>query len=143
MSENPSPAGDDLFGQTHVRVYRETGGEQGYHWRGATILLLTTTGRSSGEERTTPLIFREDGGRWVVVASKGGAPDHPGWFKNLSSSPQASIQVRDQLIQVRAHTAEGAERTRLWGLMTDVWPAYDDYQRKTDREIPVVVLERA
>lgn len=142
MPENPSPAGDDLFGQTHVRAYRQTGGERGYHWRGTTILLLTTTGRVSGEERTTPLIFREDGDRWVVVASKGGAPDHPDWFKNLLANPQATIQVKDERFPVRAHAAQGPERARLWGLMTEVWPAYEDYQRKTRREIPVVVFER-
>lgn len=134
---------DDLFGQEHVRVYRETGGEHGYNWRGTTILLLSTTGRSSGQERTTPLIHRTDDDRWVVVASKGGAPDHPDWFKNLSADPQATIQVQAEQIPVRARTAEGAERDRLWKLMTDVWPAYDDYQRKTDRQIPVVVFERS
>lgn len=143
MPEDPNPFGDDLFGQAHVRAYRETGGEQGYHWRGTTILLLTTTGRSSGQQRTTPLIFREDEGRWVVVASQGGAPEHPDWFKNLSAAPDATIQVKDEQIPVRAHTAEGAERSRLWELMTEVWPAYDTYQRRTEREIPVVVLERS
>lgn len=143
MPEHPNPSADDLFGQVHVRAYRETGGQHGYHWRGTTILLLTTTGRSSGEQRTTPLIFRQDGERWVVVASKGGAPDHPDWFKNLSRDPAATIQVKDERIAVRAHAAEGAERARLWRIMTEVWPAYDEYQRRTDREIPVVVIERA
>lgn len=133
---------DDLFGQEHVRTYRETGGERGYHWRGATILLLTTTGGVSGEERTTPLIFRQDGERWVIVASKGGAPDHPAWYKNLSADPSATIQVKSERIPVHAHAAEGAERARLWELMNEVWPPYEDYQRKTEREIPVVVLER-
>jgi deazaflavin-dependent oxidoreductase (nitroreductase family) len=143
VPEDPNPFGDDLFGQAHVRAYRETGGEQGYHWRGTTILLLSTIGRSSGQQRTTPLIFREDGGRWVVVASKGGAPDHPDWFKNLSKNPDATIQVKDQQIPVRAHAAGGTERSRLWDLMAEVWPAYNQYRRRTDREIPVVVLERA
>ena len=133
---------DDLFGAEHVRVYRETGGERGYHWRGTTILLLTTTGRSSGEERTTPLIHRTDGDRWIIVASKGGAPDHPGWFRNLQAHPEATIQVRDEVVPVRATVADGAERQRLWSLMAEVWPAYDDYQAKTDREIPIVVLDR-
>jgi deazaflavin-dependent oxidoreductase (nitroreductase family) len=134
---------DNLFGQEHVRVYRETGGERGYHWRkGTTILLLTTKGRSSGQERTTPLIHRVDGDRWVIVASKGGAPDHPGWFKNLQADPEATIQVKDEQIRVRASVAEGEERERLWAAMTDVWPDYDDYQKKTEREIPVVVLSR-
>lgn len=133
---------DDLFGPEHVRVYRETGGEHGYHWRGTTILLLTTTGRSSGQERTAPLIHRTDGDRWVIVASKGGAPEHPGWYQNLEAHAEATIQVRDEVIPVRAHAAQGAERERLWQLMAEVWPAYDDYQRKTEREIPIVVLER-
>jgi deazaflavin-dependent oxidoreductase (nitroreductase family) len=133
---------DELFGAEHVRVYRETDGERGYHWRGTTILLLTTRGRRSGEEHTTPLIHRTDGGRWVVVASKGGAPANPAWFENLRAQPDAAIQVRGEIVPVRASAAEGEERTRLWSLMTDVWPAYDDYQAKTDREIPVVVLTR-
>jgi deazaflavin-dependent oxidoreductase (nitroreductase family) len=134
---------DDLFGQEHVRRYRETDGEHGYHWKGTTILLLSTTGRVSGQERTTPLIHRTDDGHWVVVASKGGAPDHPSWFKNLQANPQATIQVKGEVIPVRASVAEGEERERLWRLMTEDWPAYDDYQRRTDREIPVVVFERA
>jgi deazaflavin-dependent oxidoreductase (nitroreductase family) len=133
---------DDLFGPEHVRVYRETGGEQGYNWRGTTILLLSTTGRRSGEEHTTPLIHRTDGDRWVIVASKGGAPDDPGWYKNLSADPDISIQVKGEEIPVRASDAEGEERSRLWQLMTEVWPAYDQYQERTSREIPVVVLER-
>jgi deazaflavin-dependent oxidoreductase (nitroreductase family) len=132
---------DNLFGDEHVRVYRETGGEQGYHWRGAEILLLNTTGHNSGKPRTMALIQRADGDRWVVVASKGGAPDHPAWFKNLQADPDVSIQVRDQVIPVHASVAAGEERDRLWSLMTEVWPAYDSYQRKTDREIPVVVLQ--
>jgi deazaflavin-dependent oxidoreductase (nitroreductase family) len=133
---------DELFGAEHVRVYRETGGTRGYHWRGATILLLTTKGRRSGESRTTPLIHRTDGDTWVVIASHGGAPDHPGWYQNLQADPAATIQVRADVVPVAARTAEGEERTRLWGLMTDVWPDYDDYQRTTEREIPVVVLAR-
>lgn len=133
---------DDLFGEEHVRVYRETAGEQGYHWHGTTILLLTTRGRTSGESRTTPLIHRADGDRWVVVASKGGAPANPSWFENLQANPDATIQVLGEKVPVRATTAEGEERSRLWALMTEVWPAYDDYQAKTDREIPVVVLTR-
>src|SRR5689334_21695591 len=96
---------DQLFGAEHVRVYRETGGERGYHWRGTTILLLTTTGRKSGEERTTPLIHRTDADRWIVIASKGGYPEHPGWFQNLEANPEAEIQVLDQVIPVRARTA--------------------------------------
>jgi deazaflavin-dependent oxidoreductase (nitroreductase family) len=133
---------DDLFGAEHVRVYRETGGERGYDWRGTTILLLTTRGRRSGEPRTTPLIHRTDGDRWIVVASKGGAPEHPSWFENLQADPDATIEVRDEEIPVRASVAEGEERERLWRLMAEVWPDYDAYQQRTSREIPVVVLTR-
>jgi deazaflavin-dependent oxidoreductase (nitroreductase family) len=133
---------DDLFGEEHVRVYRETGGERGYDWRGTTILLLSSEGRRSGEPRTTPLIHRTEGDRWVVVASKGGAPANPGWFENLKANPEASIEVKDEQVPVRATVAEGEERDRLWSLMTEVWPAYDDYQAKTDRQIPVVILSR-
>ena len=133
---------DKLFGAEHVRVYRETGGARGYDWRGTKILLLMTTGRRSGEQRTTPLIHRTDGDRWVVVASKGGAPEHPGWFENLSADPDIEIQVHDEVLPVRASTAEGEERARLWELMLEDWPAYAEYQAKTGREIPVVVLDR-
>jgi deazaflavin-dependent oxidoreductase (nitroreductase family) len=138
-----APGDDDLFGPEHVRVYRETGGERGYDWRGANILLLTTKGRSSGGERTTPLIYRTDRDRWVVVASRGGAPEHPDWYKNLQAEPAAMIQVKDDQIPVRAATAEGDERSRLWSRMTEVWPDYDRYQQRTAREIPVVVFERS
>src|SRR5437899_5877210 len=124
---------DDLFGQEHVAVYRETGGQRGYDWRGTTILLLSTEGRSTGESRTTPLIHRTDGDRWVVIASKGGSPDHPAWYKNLEADREATIQVRGEVIPVRTYDADGEERRRLWELMTEDWPAYNDYQAKTDR----------
>ncbi len=133
---------DELFGEEHVRVFRETAGERGYHWRGTTILLLSTVGRRSGETRTTPLIHRTDGDRWIIVASKGGAPANPGWYENLLANPQATIEVPGETVSVRASTAEGEERARLWSLMSEVWPAYDEYQARTEREIPVVVLER-
>lgn len=144
MPEDPNRLNDNLFGQQHVRAYRETGGERGYHWRGTTILLLTTTGRESGQDRTTPLIFRDDGDGdgWVVVASKGGAPDHPDWYQNLLADPEATLQVKSERIPVRAETARGDERTHLWRRMTEVWPDYDRYQEKTGREIPVVVFRR-
>jgi deazaflavin-dependent oxidoreductase (nitroreductase family) len=137
------PSDDDLFGQEHVRVYRQTDGERGYRWRGTTILLLTTIGRHSGKERTTPLIHRVDDGRWVIVASKGGAPDDPAWYKNILADPEGvTIQDRAEVVPVRARTASGEERERLWSLMNESWPAYNDYQLKTSRQIPVVVLER-
>jgi len=135
---------ESLYGEEHVRVYQETDGERGYLWRnGTTILLLTTTGRKSGEKRTTPLIHRTDGERWIIVASKGGTPDHPYWFLNLEENAEAEIQVLEEKIPVNFSVAEGEERERLWSLMTEVWPDYDEYQKNTDREIPVVVLERA
>ena len=133
---------EQLFGAEHVRVYRETGGSRGYHWRGTEILLLTTTGRSSGEPRTAPLIHRTDAGRWVIVASKGGAAEDPAWFANLQADPDATIQVLADEIPVVMSVAEGSERERLWRLMTEVWPAYDEYQAKTERQIPIVVLGR-
>jgi deazaflavin-dependent oxidoreductase (nitroreductase family) len=139
MSENSE---DNLFGPDHVKAYQDTDGERGYHWRGTEILLLTTTGRKSGEERVTPLIHRTDNGRWVLVASKGGWPEHPGWYRNLMANPDVTIQVKGDVVPVRASTAEGEERSRLWSKMTEVWPDYDAYQARADREIPVVVLER-
>lgn len=133
---------DELFGAEHVRAYRETDGERGYHWRGTTILLLTTTGRKSGERRTTPLIHRVDGDRYVVVASKGGSPEHPDWFANLSAEPDVEVQVKGETFAVEPTVAEGEERERLCKLMAEVWPDYDDYAQRTDREIPVVILTR-
>ncbi len=135
---------ENLFGDEHVRKYRETGGEVGHIWReGSTILLLTTTGRTSGEPRTTPLIYAQDGDRYVIVASKGGAPKHPGWYENLAKDPNVELQVMDDVFPARARTAEGEERDRLWRKANEVWPHYDEYQTRTDREIPVVVLERS
>jgi len=135
---------ENLFGDEHVRRYRETGGEVGHVWReGSTILLLTTTGRKSGEPRTSPLIYAQDGDRYVIVASKGGAPEHPGWYENLAQDPNVELQVKDEVFPARARTAEGEERERLWRKANEVWRHYDEYQTKTDREIPVVVLERA
>jgi deazaflavin-dependent oxidoreductase (nitroreductase family) len=133
-----------LYGQEHVRRYRETDGEVGHVWKeGSTILLLTTTGRKTGEKHTTPLIYAQDGDDYVIVASKGGAPEHPGWYRNLAKNPEVEVQVLGEVFPARARTAEGEERERLWRKANEVWPHYDEYQRKTDREIPVVVLERA
>jgi proline iminopeptidase len=133
----------NLFGDEHVRVYRETGGKVGHEWRkGAKILLLTTKGRSSGKPRTAPLIYEADGDRYVIVASKGGAPEHPGWYRNLAKDPNVEVQVLGEVFPARARTAGGEERERLWQLAAQQWPDYDSYAEKTDRQIPVVVLER-
>lgn len=139
MSESES-----LFGDEHIRRYRETDGEVGHDWRrGTKILLLTTKGRSTGEPRTAPLIYGDAGDDYVIVASKGGAPEHPGWYQNLDKEPQVELQVKGDVFPARARTATGDERARLWKVMTQEWPDYDEYQKKADREIPVVVLERA
>src|ERR1700712_143412 len=114
-----SDSDDALFGAEHVRVYRETKGARGYRWRGTQILLLTTTGRKSGEQRTTPLIHAVDGDRWIVIASKGGAPEDPAWFTNMVADPDAMIQVQDEEIPVAMSTAVGEERERLWTAMLD------------------------
>ena len=135
---------ENLFGEEHVRRYRETDGEVGYIWRrGSKILLLTTTGRTSGEQRTTPLIYEEAGDRLVIVASKGGSPEDPGWYRNLVKDPQVELQVKGDVFPAHARTATGDEREELWELAARQWPDYDAYQAKTDREIPVVVLEAA
>ncbi len=131
-----------LFGQEHVDRYVETDGEVGYIWNGAPVLILTTTGRRSGELRSTPLIFGRAGESYVLVASQGGRPQHPGWYFNLSEQPEVELQVKGDRFRARARTAEGDERERLWAAMNEIWPHYDEYQTKTTRRIPVVVLDR-
>lgn len=129
-----------LTGAEHIRRYRETNGEVGYLWNGVPALLLTTTGRKTGEPRTSALIFGRDGDDHLVVASTGGAPRHPAWYRNLLANPRAEIQVRGDHIPVTAHTASDEEKPRLWQIMTEIWPNYDVYQRRTERVIPLVVL---
>jgi deazaflavin-dependent oxidoreductase (nitroreductase family) len=131
-----------LYGQEHVRRYLETDGEEGYLWNGVPTLILTTTGRRTGQPHSTPLILGQDGDDYVVVASRGGAPRHPFWYLNLVDHPEVGVQVKGDRFRANARTAEGAERERLWKQMAEIWPAYDDYQKRTDRRIPVVVLER-
>ncbi len=143
LPTSPDQVDVKLFGNDHVRVYRETGGARGYDWNGSEILLLTTTGRKSGEERTIPLCFARDGDNLVIVASKGGAPTHPAWYLNLQADPEVTVQVKDKVFAATARTAQSPERERLWPIALTAWPLYDNYQHKTDREIPVVVLEPA
>jgi deazaflavin-dependent oxidoreductase (nitroreductase family) len=132
-----------LFGDEHVRRYRETDGAVGHIWRrGAKVLLLTTAGRVSGRLRTTPLIYENAGEDYVIVASNGGARDHPGWYRNLVQNPEVEVQVLGDRFEALARTAAGDERARLWALAARQWPSYDEYQTRTVREIPVVVLER-
>lgn len=127
----------------HLERYLQTAGEDGHIWRGVPTLLLTTTGRKSGEPYTTPLIYGEDAGRYVVVASRGGAPSHPQWYLNLDANPSVGAQVAADKFQATARTASPDEKPALWALMTGIYPSYDEYQAATEREIPVVILERA
>jgi len=129
-----------LFGDEHVRQYEATGGRTGHDWNGTSVLILHARGRKTGETHKFPLIYGRDGKSYVIVASRGGAPDHPGWYKNLLAHPDVKIQVRDAVLPVTARTANAAEKKRLWPVMTAQWPDYDKYQAGTKRDIPVVVL---
>ena len=132
-----------LFGDEHVEVYRRTDGAEGFDWlKGSKIILLTTIGHRSGEERTVPLIFGKDGDDYLIVASKGGADDPPAWYVNLQANPEVTVQDRADVFKAIARTANDDEQQRLWPVMTAEWPDYDEYQTKTERPIPVVVLER-
>ncbi len=132
-----------LYGSDHVRSYRETAGELGHDWKkGTSTLLLTTTGRKSGEQRTTPLIYGRSGEDYLVVASKGGADQAPSWYANLVERPEVEVQVLDDRFTAHARTATADEKPALWREMVGHWPDYDAYQRGTRRKIPVVVLER-
>ena len=139
----PGPGGRPLgWQQEHARRYIESGGRDGHIWEGVTTLLLTTTGRRSGQSRTTPLIYGRAGDRYLVVASRGGAPTHPGWYENLVAQPVVQVQVMADRFKARARTATAAEKPALWKTMTAIWPPYDEYQKRTAREIPLVILER-
>lgn len=127
----------------HTRRYVETNGEEGHLWRGVNTLVLTTRGRKSGKLRRNALIYGRDGDHYVIVASKGGAPRHPMWYLNLMADPNVRVQVGADQFNARARTALPEEKARLWPLMVSIWPAYEDYQKKTSREIPVIILERA
>jgi deazaflavin-dependent oxidoreductase (nitroreductase family) len=131
-----------LFGPEHVKRYVETDGEEGHDWQGTTTLILTTTGRRSGESRSTPLIYGTAGDAFLVVASKGGADEPPAWYLNLEAQPEVDVQVKGDRFRARARTATAEEKPDLWRTMAARWPAYDEYQQKTERQIPVVVLER-
>lgn len=139
---NYTPPDISLVGEEHVRRYLETDGAVGHEWNGVTTLVLTTTGRKSGEQRRSAMIYGEHDGAYVVIASQGGAPTHPNWYHNLTANPEVEVQVGADRFKARARTAEGEERDRLWSVMTGVWPNFDVYQTRTDRIIPVVVLER-
>ncbi len=120
-------------------MYRATGGKIGGRIVGP-VLLLTTTGRKTGKKRTTPLLYLEDGENLVVVASNGGAPRHPAWWLNLEVDPEPQVRIGDRTLRVRAEEAKGEEKRRLWARLVEMYPAYEDYLRRTTREIPVVIL---
>lgn len=126
----------------HIKGYVESDGERGHAWRGASTLLLTTTGRKSGKQRRTALIYGQDGDDYLVVASNGGNKAHPNWYLNLSENPSVEVQVGADKFSATAHTATDEEKARLWPIMAKIWPAYNDYQKKTKRVIPVIVLKR-
>jgi deazaflavin-dependent oxidoreductase (nitroreductase family) len=127
----------------HLREYVATGGEQGHTWNGVPTLLLTVRDLATGRGRRTPLIYGRDGEDYVVVASAGGRPQHPLWYRCLDADPDVAVQVFADVFPAKAITVTGERRDRLWRLMTDIWPAYDDYQTKTDRQIPIVALTPA
>jgi deazaflavin-dependent oxidoreductase (nitroreductase family) len=129
-----------LVGDEHVRRYEETNGEVGSEWNGAPALVLTAIGRKTGQPRKFALIYAPDGDDFVVVASRGGAPHHPGWYLNVAANPDVMVQVKDRRFPAVAHTATGEERDRLWRVVNQVWPNYDVYATRTTRQIPVVVL---
>ena len=124
----------------HSGVYRATGGKLFGRMGKSPILLLNTTGRKSGKRRTSPLLYVMDGEDFVIIASKGGAPTHPAWYLNLNADPDASFEVGDREVRVRAGEADPEEKVRLWQKMVEMYPTYDDYQRKTKREIPLLIL---
>jgi F420H(2)-dependent quinone reductase len=125
----------------HASAFRATGGGIGGRMVGSPVLLLVTTGRKSGLQRTTVLLYLEDGGRHVIVASNGGTAKHPAWWLNLQADPEATIEVGARKTRVRATEARGEEKVRLWQRLVRMYPSYEDYQKRTDREIPVIILE--
>ena len=132
-----------LYGKEHVDRYVATDGAEGYEWRnGTSILILTTKGRKSGEERANALIFGRHGDDYLVVGSKGGSPAPPAWYLNLVVDPEVHVQVKGDRFAAHARTATAEEKPELWKTMTAVWPDYDGYQQRTEREIPVGILTR-
>jgi deazaflavin-dependent oxidoreductase (nitroreductase family) len=132
-----------LFTRTHAALYRASSGRIGGRMGKAEQLLLITTGRKSGQPRTTPLVVIPDGERFLFVASNGGAPRHPDWYFNLTANPEVVIQRGAQRLALRARTATPAERAELWPAVIAVYAGYDNYQKKTEREIPLVICDPA
>ena len=144
MQQKAPGTGTDitLIGDEHVRIYQETNGETGYLWNGVPILLFTSKGRKTGKPRTNAIIFTPVGDKYVIIASKGGSPTHPAWYLNVLEDPNLEVQIKGDVFQATARTAESREREELWAEAVKAWPNYDVYQSRTDRKIPVVVIER-
>jgi proline iminopeptidase len=151
MSEPNLPEGLPGWIRDHVKRYLESNGADGHMWDASVgggsgmipTLLLTTTGRTSGTPRLLPLIYGEQGGAYIVIASKGGFPTHPAWYLNLVAEPRVDVQAGSKRFKATARTATGDERAGLWRQMVALYAPYADYQKRTEREIPVVVLEPA
>ncbi|GAA3193708.1 nitroreductase family deazaflavin-dependent oxidoreductase [Actinocorallia longicatena] len=124
-----------------VRTYEESGGTEGTTMRGKPVVILTTTGARTGAVRKTPLMRVTDGEKYAVIASLGGAPSHPVWYHNVVAEPRVRLQDGPEAGEYRAHLAEGMERDRWWAIAVEAWPDYAEYQKKTDRIIPVFVLD--
>ncbi|MCC6269712.1 MAG: nitroreductase family deazaflavin-dependent oxidoreductase [Microbacteriaceae bacterium] len=137
--DNPVDNSEDWIA-AHIKEFDEPSGSGWPTQGGAPLLLLTTKGAKSGLWRRTVLIYGEDAGRFLIVASKGGAPKAPGWFANLSANPEVYLQVEDRKFKAIASTATMDEKPKLWDEMVSIWPDYANYQKKTERDIPVVVL---
>ncbi len=131
-----------LHGREHVERYIATDGKEGHDWvRGAPVLLLTTIGRRSGRPYTTPLIYQPNDGDYLIVASHGGSDSPPDWYVNLTANPQVEVQIWGDRFRARARTANPEEKPALWRKLLAVWPDYDEYQKRTRRQLPVIVLE--
>jgi deazaflavin-dependent oxidoreductase (nitroreductase family) len=129
-----------LVAGLHAAVIRRSGGKVGQKFRGAPVLLLTTTGRKSGQARTSPLLYLRDGADLAVVASYGGDDRFPAWYHNLVANPEVTAELEGTKVELRASVADAATKARLWPELTKMYKTYDSYQKKTDREIPVVLL---
>ncbi|WP_329388832.1 nitroreductase family deazaflavin-dependent oxidoreductase [Streptomyces sp. NBC_01351] len=141
--DNPTDPKAGSWQLDHVEQYVRSQGAEGQFWNGTQTLLLTTVGRVSGNPVRTPLIYGEEDGRYLLVASNGGDPAHPLWYRNLAENPEVRVQVGPEIVQGTARTASAEERAAYWPLMLRHWPSYDEYQAETDREIPIVVIEPA
>jgi deazaflavin-dependent oxidoreductase (nitroreductase family) len=124
----------------HTGLYRATGGKLFGRMGKSPIMLLNTVGRKTGRKRTSPLLYVMDGEDFVIIASKGGAPAHPAWYLNLKANPDATVEVGDREVRVRPEEVDSEEKVRLWQKMIEMYPTYDDFQTKTKREIPLLVL---